>query len=128
MNRSEVLQYAADSYGTEPEYPWADSPDAAVLRHSAQGRWYALIMSVARRKLGLDTDGETDVINVKCDPLLVDALAGMPGFCRAYHMNKTHWLTVMLEYAPEKAQVFWLIDGSYRLTSDMPQRRKSSSK
>ena len=56
--------------------------------------------------------------------LLVDALAGQPGFARAYHMNKTHWLSIVLDEAPDDGQVKWLLDESYRLTDARRAGRK----
>ena len=31
--RAQVFAYAANQYGTTPEYLWAIAPDYAVLRH-----------------------------------------------------------------------------------------------
>ena len=66
----------------------------AILRHSnAKGKWYALIGKIAKTKLGLKEEGETDFINLKCPPDMVSILRQSPPFLPAYHMNKTHWLT-----------------------------------
>ena len=124
MTRAEVLDYALERYGTRPDAPWADSPDAVILRHEPGGRWYGLIMSVARGRLRPGAQGVADILNVKCEPLLVDALAGQPGFARAYHMNKTHWLSIVLDEAPDDEQVRWLLDESYRLTDARRAGRK----
>ena len=37
----------------------------AVLRHSDSGKWFALVMDITADKLGLDSDEEIDVLNVK---------------------------------------------------------------
>ena len=31
--RESILRYAAENFGTTPEYLWKSTPDAAVLRH-----------------------------------------------------------------------------------------------
>lgn len=31
--RKEVFDYVASEYGTQPEHPWMDLPEYAVLRH-----------------------------------------------------------------------------------------------
>ena len=35
--RAEILRAAAETFGTQPEYLWQDTPSYAVLRH-AEGR------------------------------------------------------------------------------------------
>ena len=63
----QIMDYAANQYATQPEYLWAKFPDYAILRHSnAKGKWYALIGKIAKTKLGLKEEGETDFINLKC--------------------------------------------------------------
>lgn len=31
--REQVIRWAMEHFGVEPEYPWADSPEAFILRH-----------------------------------------------------------------------------------------------
>ena len=87
------------------------------MRHSnAKGKWYALIGKIAKRKLGLKEEGETDFINLKCPPDMVSILRQSPPFLPAYHMNKTHWLTILLDHGVESEEIFKLLDWSYDLT------------
>ncbi|MDG4877202.1 MmcQ/YjbR family DNA-binding protein [Mesorhizobium sp. WSM4935] len=88
----------------------------AVLRHSDDQKWFGLIMNVPRDKLGLKGEGEVDVIDIKCHPAKVDDLKRTPGFKPAYHMNKEHWLTAVLDGSISRADVFALLDDSYELT------------
>ena len=120
--RAEVFRYAAEQYGTLPEYPWARLPDHAVLRRQDNRKWFALLMPVGRDKLGLPEDGTVDVLNVKCDPLLTGALRREPGILPAYHMNKDKWISVLLDGAVPLEEIFRLIDLSYQLTG--PAKRK----
>ena len=39
-------------------------------------------------------------------------------------MNKTHWLSIVLDEAPDDEQVRWLLDESYRLTDARRAGRK----
>ena len=48
-------------YGGAPEYPWMRFPDYAVFRHADSGKWYALVMDVPRKKLGLPGEGPAEV-------------------------------------------------------------------
>ena len=124
MTRQEVFDYARQRYGTEPDYPWMDTN--AVLRHADNKKWYAVILEVRREKLGLDGDGMLDVLNVKCDPILIGSLRLKPGFHPAYHMNKDKWLTIRLDGSVSPAEIQNLIDLSFRLTrSDMAHKRSA---
>ena len=124
MTRQEVFAYAKQQYGTEPDYPWMDTN--AVLRHADNKKWYAVILEVRREKLGLDGDGMLDVLNVKCDPILIGSLRLKPGFHPAYHMNKDKWLTIRLDGSVSPAEIQNLIDLSFRLTrSDMAHKRSA---
>ena len=46
---------------------YGKNPDSAVLRHK-NGKWYAIIMVVEKKILGLEEDGNIDILDVKCDP------------------------------------------------------------
>lgn len=124
MTREEVFKYVAEQYGTDPEHPWFDAN--AVLRHRDNSKWYAVVLVVGRDKLGLEGDGMIDVINLKCDPLLVSTLKNQSGYHPAYHMNKEKWISVRLDGTVDENDVKNLIDMSYQLTA--PKRRKGGSK
>ena len=53
MDRNELLAYAAETYGVEPEYPWKRLPSFGVLRHPENKKWFGLVASVERSRLGL---------------------------------------------------------------------------
>lgn len=94
MNRQEIFKWVKEQYGTEPDYPWQDTN--AVLRHRRNNKWYGLIMSVGRDKLGLSGKGEIEILNLKCDPEMIGFLRTRPGFLPAYHMNKDKWISILL--------------------------------
>lgn len=119
MNRQKIFQWVKRQYGTEPDYPWQD--DNAVLRHQKNRKWYGLIMSVERHRLGLSGDGEIEILNVKCDPELIGALRTQPGFLPAYHMNKMQWISILLDGTVPEKEIRNLIDISYGLT--VPKKR-----
>ena len=96
MNREELEAYILNHYSTEPDYPWADTPRAAVFRHAGNRKWFALVMEVPRSRLGLPGAEPLDIVNFKCDPILIASLRGETGIFPAYHMNKASWITVTL--------------------------------
>lgn len=118
----EIYQYANESYGTTPECPFKNS-NAVTLKHN-NGKWYALVMQVTADKLGLDGTDLKNIINFKCDPLLTGNIRNGKSIFPAYHMNKEHWITVLLDEAPPE-DVFFLMDMSYRLTYTKNKTKKS---
>lgn len=115
-NREEILAYAKETYGIVPDYPWARTPNYAILRHGHNRKWFGAIVDVTEDKLGLAGDRLVDALLLKCDPILVGSLRKERGFLPAYHMNKEHWVTVLLDGCVEDERIYGLIDLSYTLT------------
>lgn len=112
--REKVFAYIKKKYKASPEYPWAKYDDNAVFRHSDNKKWFALVMGVEKDKLGLAGTEYVDVINLKIDDMMFrDVLVQTEGILPAYHMNKEHWITVLLDGTVEEAKVYDLIDVSY---------------
>ena len=117
MDRSEIEKYIAEQYGVEPDSPWADYPEYKVFRHGGSRKWFALIMTIPRAKLKLAGGGDIDVVNLKCDPLLVGSVTKEAGVFPAYHMNKTHWVTAALDGSADPETVRMLLGASFTLTA-----------
>ena len=116
MTRNDILDYVSSQYGTDPDYPRATTPSGAVLRHRGNKKWYGLIMSVKPKSLGLTGSEEVDILNLKCDHRIIGDLIKRPCFTPAYHMNKEHWVTVILGEVDDPNEIHSLIDISYELT------------
>ena len=130
MTRKGLTEYILNNYVTNEEKPWADSPEFSVFRHLSNKKWFAIIMPVAANKFGLDLDGDVDVVNLKCEPFLIDNFLDGKSVFRAYHMNKTHWISVIVDFAEEE-KLKMLVDMSFELTdakkSPMAKRRKTTN-
>lgn len=116
MTKEEVFAYIKDAFQVHPDHPWEKYPENHVFRHSDTGKWFALVMPVRADKLGLPGEARVDVLTLKCEPLLIDSLSLQEGYHRAYHMNKTQWLTVELNGKVPVERVEDLIDMSFDLT------------
>ena len=112
----QVLKYTKEKYGTEPEFLWEKTPDGAVLRHRDNLKWYAVILTVEKKKLGLSEDGEVRALNLKCKPDMISYLVDNRKYFPAYHMNKEHWISVVLDGTVPKPEIFNLIDISWQMT------------
>ena len=115
-NRKKRYLCIKRKYGTEPEYLWLKYPDYAVLRQETNAKWYAVVMTVPKQKLGLDGEGEKDILVVKCDPILIGSLLHNDGYLPAYHMNKSNWIAILLDGSVPTADIEKWIDVSYDLT------------
>ena len=120
--RGRITQYIQDTFGTEAEYLWADSPGNAVFRHPASKKWYAAMMHVLPEKLGLPSGEALDVMDIKCDAIMIGSLLSAKGFFPAYHMNKNHWISIVLDDSVSDDQIIPLLELSY--DSVAPKRRK----
>ena len=115
--RQAIFDYAAHRYGVTPEYLWQKFPSYAVLRHhQAKGKWFALIGHIERAKLSLD-GGSTDFLNVKCTPEMVGVMRQEQNVLPAYHMNKIHWMTIVLDNGFPVDDLTRFLDWSYDLTA-----------
>lgn len=110
-----VIEYARKKYGDELEFLWERYPDAAVLRRKDNKKWYALFMTISKSKLGLDSDEPAEIIDLRfnVDELSerVDGERYFPG----YHMNKKHWITMLLDGSVPLEEILTYIDKSYNL-------------
>ena len=115
MTKQQFLDYCLSVYGTSPDYPFDEDFETAVLRHRATRKWYALVMRISRRKLGLDSDETVDVVNLKIPTEMFGSFGPSEGVYPAYHMNKLHWISVILSDAPDEVTQF-LVNASFEAT------------
>ena len=123
MKKSQFFEYCLNTYNTSPDYPFDDLFESAVLRHADNRKWYALVMSVSRRKFGFESDEVTDVVNLKLPTEMFGSFGAADGVYPAYHMNKLHWISVLLPDAPEDVVKF-LVNVSFEATRTKPKRSK----
>lgn len=124
MTKDELIKYCLEKYGTVPDHPFEDDFVTTVLRHSNTRKWYSIIMEVSRRRFGFDSDEMTDVVNMKLPVEMFGSFGKGDGVHPAYHMNKLHWISVLLSDAPDDVVKF-LINVSYDATKS---KRKSITK
>lgn len=119
---NDLATWLHDYYGVNGQHLWEQYPEYTVYRHetrtSDEGPWFLLICNVDYQQISIaDRKGEVFIAVVKDDPAQINELITKPGFARGYHMNKKHWLTVLLDGTVPKSVVQQLISNSYRLTN-----------
>lgn len=112
-----IYTYIEKTYSATGEHLFAKDPATCVFRHGHNRKWFAVVMKIPNEKLGISGGGEIWVVNVKCDPRLIGSFRLENGIYPAYHMNKSHWLTVALDGTVDDDKMKFLIDMSYDLSS-----------
>ena len=123
MTKQEFLEYCLNTYGTSPDYPFDEDFETAVLRPTDNRKWYAIVMKVSRRKFGFDNDEAIDVVNLKLPTEMFGSFGAADGVYPAYHMNKLHWISVLLPDAPEDILQF-LLNASFEATKSSKKKSK----
>ena len=108
MTKQEFFEYCLDTYGTSPDYPFDDWMESAVFRHADNKKWYAIVLKASRRKFGFDSDEAVDVANLKLPTEMFGSFGAADGVYPAYHMNKLHWISVLLPDVSEDVLRFLL--------------------
>ena len=124
MTRQELIDYIFDEYSVEPDYPFPRDDVSCFFRHTSNRKWFGIAMAVPYRTLGIPREGNTDILNVKCDPVVAGSLRGRTGFRPAYHMNKEKWITLLLDGSAEKEDIAALVAMSYRMTGEKLRKAK----
>lgn len=71
-------------------------------------------------------DARPLTVSLKCEPPLAEALRSEHAAVRpGYHLNKRHWITVVLDHSLPDELVMGLIEDSYELVVDgLPKRER----
>lgn len=83
-----------------------------------KGKWYALMMVVPLQKLGVASKADALILNVKIHPEDKERLIASDGVYEAYHMNKTHWISIALNVCTDDALIKECIYTSYKCVAN----------
>lgn len=127
MKRNDLAAFIREAYDVDADFPWLKHPNYAVFRHGGNKKWFAVIMDVPKSKLGLQGNDALEVVNFKCDPILLGSLLNEKGFFPAYHMNKASWVTVSLDGSVADGTIKMLLEMSFEATAPQIRKRKNGS-
>ena len=116
MTRQELKKFIYEIYDIIPDYPWLKYPSYEVFRHVGNKKWFAVIMDIPKTKLGINEDGNISVVNLKCDAIMLRDALSEKGIYPAYHMNKNHWNSIILDGTVPDQDIKRMIAESYDLT------------
>lgn len=110
-----ILEYVSRKYGSQPEYLWDKFPYNAVLRRKDNAKWFCVLLTVAKSKIGMAGEGTVEIIDVRMKPEEAERMVDGATYFKGYHMNKKHWVTIPLNCGTNINEIFKRIDDSYIL-------------
>ena len=113
----QIIEYIRKKYGDELEFLWEKFSDNAIWRRKDNKKWYGLLVVLSKRKLGLNSDEISDIIDLRIEPDKIDEIVDNKFYFKGYHMNKKHWITIPLDSSVTTKTIFNLIDRSYELAN-----------
>ena len=112
----EVIQYVKEKYQDDLEYLWKKFPKNAIFRNKKNHKWYAALLVIPEKKLGIDSDKMIEIIDVRYQQEDIQNKIDNQKIWGGYHMNKEHWITIKLDETIDIKEIFQLIDNSYQLS------------
>lgn len=109
----EVINYVIKKYDDELEYLWEKFPDNAIVRRKDNKKWYVVILTINKQKLGFEEDERVEIIDLRTED--IDNIVDEKTIFRGYHMNKKHWITIVLDESLSTNFIRKRIDESYEL-------------
>ena len=110
-----LIEYVRGKYGRELEFLWEKFDDNAVWRRGDTNKWFAAVLTVSRRKLGLDSDELVEIIDLRLPPEEMPKLVDGKRYFGGWHMNKKHWYTIILDGSVPFEEICQRVDASYTL-------------
>lgn len=112
---NEIINYIKDKYGDELEFLWEKFDNNAIVRRIDNKKWYGLFGIISLDKLGIDSHKEVEILNVRCDN--IENVVDNKTIFLGYHMNKKHWITIILNNNMSTKNIINLLDKSYNLAN-----------
>lgn len=110
-----LIDFIRDTYGDELEFLWEKFDDNAIVRRKDNKKWYAIFLTVSRRKLGINSDEKVEALDLRMKPEDVENIVDNKKYFPGYHMNKKHWITVCLDGTLSIKEICSRINDSYKL-------------
>lgn len=116
--KSKVITYMKEKYHLSPNYSWKDDNTTCTFKTQICNKWFAIIMEIPYKKLGIEKNGKIFIINLKNKEEKVKDIIDNKNIFKAYHMNKKYWYTVTLTKNINLKKLYLLIDESYNLVEN----------
>ena len=108
-----LIEYVCCKYGDELEFLWKTSPGNAVWRCKDTMKWYGVVLTISKSKLGLTGEDIVEIVDLHATSEQVEQLLKKDGYYPGWHMNKKYWYTIILDGSISDEELFQCIDESY---------------
>ena len=98
-------------------FVWKKFPKNAIWRRKDTQKWYGILLTVSKQKLGLLEDEPAEIFDFRMLPEELEALVDYKMYFPGYHMNKKHWCTIILDGSVPFKEICRRIDASYLLAT-----------
>lgn len=116
IQAKEIIKYIEKKYGDKLEYLWEKFDDNAIWRNKQNEKWYGIILTISKRKLGIDSDEEVEITDLRYQKEKIEEIIDNKKIFPGYHMNKKSWITIKLDNSVDTRTIYKLIDNSYNLS------------
>lgn len=110
-----VVGHIRKKYGDDPQYLWKKFPANAVFRRSDNAKWYGALLVVPKRRIGIESDGKIDILDLRADGDFIDSRVDNKRYFPGYHMNKRHWITICMDGSVPMSEIRERIADSYAI-------------
>lgn len=111
----EVIDYIKSKYNDDVEYLWEKFPDNAVARRKDNSKWYLAILTVSKDKFNFKSKEKVEALDLRADVDELPELIQQENIYQGYHMNKKHWISIILDNSIDSEEIYKMIDESYIL-------------
>lgn len=129
----EIIESIEKQYGDEQEFLWKKYPENGIFRHPETKKWYAAILTVARDKLTGTSKEVVEIIDLHVPADSMECLLEKEGIYPGWHMNKKHWISIILDGSIPTEEICELIEQSHQLAAlskvrKTPRKKAGSQK
>lgn len=89
-----VVEWIRDTFHEEIHF-YKDRKETGFFSNAHNDRWYGFIARLDGKQIR--SEGRIEVLTVKAEEDRIQALLQKKGFYPAYHMNKKHWISILLD-------------------------------
>jgi len=115
----ELIEYVSMQYGRDLEYLWPKFTDNAIWRRADNEKWFGLLMVVNKNKIDHGGDASpVEILGMRCAPDMLDFIVDGKIVFPGWHMNKRHWITIILDGRMKTGQIKKLLDASFGIAGE----------
>lgn len=109
-----IIKYIKEKYNDNLEFLWKKSPNNAIVRNKENNKWYCVILTIDKNKLGIKSNDTIEIIDLLNKKEEIEKLVDNKKYFPGYHMNKKSWFTIILDDTLPDQEIINYIDNSHK--------------